>query len=197
MGQLHAEPWYLGEGLRVGGSTVANRGVAGAARCRPVRRSRGDLPNRDVRQLALPSWATDSVVLAPNHRIDPDALVRISDPALRRLRAALRRAAGAAITRGRMDDDAHSATRAAERSDTARSLTRAIDILEALAEEPMMLPQLAERVGLSTATSYRLARALADRGLLSTAGRSGFRLGPKIGELGASFERQQGGGRRD
>lgn len=75
---------------------------------------------------------------------------------------------------------------------TARSLQRAIDILEALAEGPLMLPELSQRVGLSTATCYRLAKALSDRGLLANTGRNGFRLGFKTRELGEAFDRQSG-----
>lgn len=64
-----------------------------------------------------------------------------------------------------------------------QAVERAIDILEAVAEGPLTLPELVERVGLPKTTCYRLAKTLADRGLLSTSGRSGYRIGPLLRHL--------------
>ena len=70
------------------------------------------------------------------------------------------------------------------RGDGTQSLSRAIDLLEIVAEGPISLPDLTARLGLSKATVYRLATKLAERGLLSAEGRTGYRIGPRLAELG-------------
>ncbi|WP_367305123.1 helix-turn-helix domain-containing protein [Sphingomonas tagetis] len=72
----------------------------------------------------------------------------------------------------------------------AQSVTRALDILDAIAERPMLLPELADRVGLSKPTCYRLATALSERGLLATTGRRGYHLGPRLEELAIAWQEQ-------
>lgn len=66
----------------------------------------------------------------------------------------------------------------------SQTLMRGLDVLEAVAHQTMALPELAERIGLTKSTAYRLASALADRGYLAFTPREGFRLGPKLLELG-------------
>lgn len=81
----------------------------------------------------------------------------------------------------------------AQRSGT-QAVARALDILDAIAERPMMLAELADRIGVSPPTCYRIANAMAQRGLLATSGRNGFALGPKAGELGVAYKKQVGDG---
>lgn len=98
----------------------------------------------------------------------------------------------AAMNAFRMEEaDPNGGREAAARLSGTQSVARAMDILDAIAERPMMLPELALRVGLSTTTCYRLANALVKRGMLSAAGRSGYRLGERIGELGDALLEQQ------
>lgn len=73
------------------------------------------------------------------------------------------------------------------RSDAAQSVTRAIDILELIAEGTISLPELTARVGLSKTTTYRLVSTLVQRGLVETSGRSGYRIGRRLHELGSAF----------
>lgn len=73
------------------------------------------------------------------------------------------------------------------RSDGAQSLSRAIDILEIVAEGPISLPDLTARMGLSKTTVYRLATKLVERGLLSATGRTGYRIGVRLRDLGQSY----------
>lgn len=70
-----------------------------------------------------------------------------------------------------------------ERRQGTQSLHRAIDILEAVADGTVTLPDLAKRLGLSVPTCYRLATALSDRGLLAASPRSGYRIGPRLRDL--------------
>ncbi|WP_242154046.1 helix-turn-helix domain-containing protein [Sphingomonas sp. BAUL-RG-20F-R05-02] len=90
-----------------------------------------------------------------------------------------------------MDDDLKGASDPATRLGGAQAVARALDILDAIAERPMKLPELAVQVGLSTTTCYRLANALVSRGLLSTSGRSGYALGDRVAELGAALKAQR------
>ncbi|QQV77915.1 helix-turn-helix domain-containing protein [Sphingomonas aliaeris] len=73
----------------------------------------------------------------------------------------------------------------------AQAVGRALDVLDAIAERPMLLAELATRVGLSSTTCYRLANALVARGLLSAAGRRGYSLGNRIAELGVALREQR------
>lgn len=66
---------------------------------------------------------------------------------------------------------------ALERS--SQTLARAIDVLEALAEGPLDLKGLRDRVGLTRSTVHRLAQLLADRRMLVMEGRR-YRLGPRL-----------------
>lgn len=66
----------------------------------------------------------------------------------------------------------------------SQTLMRGLDVVEALSEGVLMLPELAERLGLAKSTTHRLASALVDRGYLAFMPRRGYRLGPKLLELG-------------
>lgn len=70
-----------------------------------------------------------------------------------------------------------------QRMGGTQAVMRAIDILMAVADGPISLPDLVEKVGIAKPTCYRIANALAERGLLLTSGRSGYRLGPMFKEL--------------
>lgn len=70
----------------------------------------------------------------------------------------------------------------AERS--SQTLTRALDILDAVRGGPINLPDLERQLGLSRSTVHRLATALVERRLLSHDHRKGYRLGPRLMDLG-------------
>lgn len=64
----------------------------------------------------------------------------------------------------------------------SQTLHRALDILEAVAEGARSLKAFEIRTGLTRSTTHRLASALVDRGLLSSAGRD-YRLGGRLVQL--------------
>jgi DNA-binding IclR family transcriptional regulator len=66
----------------------------------------------------------------------------------------------------------------------SQTLMRGLDVLEALSGGVLMLPDLADRLGLTKSTTHRLASALVDRNYLAFTPGSGYRLGPKLLELG-------------
>src|SRR5579862_2894976 len=79
---------------------------------------------------------------------------------------------------------------AAETADTAeprlgsQTLIRGLDVIELVADGPIALGELADRLGLTRSTTHRLASALVDRRYLRFVPRSGYSLGPKLLELG-------------
>ena len=66
----------------------------------------------------------------------------------------------------------------------SQTLFRGLDVIELVAEGPITLGDLADRLGLTRSTTHRLASALADRRYLTFVPRSGYSLGPKLLELG-------------
>jgi len=66
----------------------------------------------------------------------------------------------------------------------SQTLFRALDVIELVAEGPITLGDLAERLGLTRSTTHRLASALTDRRYLTFVRRGGYSLGPKLLELG-------------
>ena len=66
----------------------------------------------------------------------------------------------------------------------SQTLFRGLDVLEVVAEGPITLSDLADRLGLTRSTTHRLASALVDRRYLTFVPRSGYSLGPKLLELG-------------
>lgn len=72
----------------------------------------------------------------------------------------------------------------------SQTLMRGLDVIEALARDTMSLADLATTLGLTKSTTHRLASALVDRGYLGFTPRSGYRLGPKLLELGFLAQEQ-------
>jgi len=67
----------------------------------------------------------------------------------------------------------------------SQTLMRGLDVIEAIAVEAMSLAELADHLTLTKSTTHRLASALVERGYLAFTPRAGYRLGPKLLELGA------------
>lgn len=72
----------------------------------------------------------------------------------------------------------------------SQTLVRGLDIIEAVAREPMTLTTLSARLALTRSTTHRLATSLVDRGYLVLTPRAGYRLGPKLLDLGSQAQRQ-------
>jgi len=66
----------------------------------------------------------------------------------------------------------------------SQTLLRGLDVLEAIAAGPIALAELAAGLGLNRSTAHRLASALVERRYLAFEPRVGYRLGPKLLELG-------------
>jgi DNA-binding IclR family transcriptional regulator len=66
----------------------------------------------------------------------------------------------------------------------SQTLYRGLDVIELVADGPITLGDLADRLGLTRSTTHRLASALTDRRYLTFVPRSGYSLGPKLLELG-------------
>ena len=67
---------------------------------------------------------------------------------------------------------------------------RGLDVIDAIAEGPMALAELAAKLGLTRSTTHRLATALLERRYLSFVPRLGYHIGPKLLELGFIAQRQ-------
>ena len=65
-----------------------------------------------------------------------------------------------------------------------RTFFRGLDVVEVVAEGPIALGELAQRLGLTRSTTHRLASALVDRRYLAFVPGTGYSLGPKLLELG-------------
>lgn len=72
----------------------------------------------------------------------------------------------------------------------SQTLMRGLDVIEAVAERPCTLGELAERLGLTRSTAHRLASALVERGYLANAPRAGYRLGSVLLRLGSLAQAQ-------
>lgn len=72
----------------------------------------------------------------------------------------------------------------------AQTLMRGLDVLDAIADGPVALNELSDRLGLTKSTTHRLAAALTERRFLSFRAREGYSLGPKLLELGWSAAQQ-------
>jgi DNA-binding IclR family transcriptional regulator len=68
--------------------------------------------------------------------------------------------------------------------ETAQTVLRALALLEAVAEGVHDLEGLSARVGLSRSTAHRLLSTLVRAGYLRHSPRAGYRLGPRLIELG-------------
>jgi DNA-binding IclR family transcriptional regulator len=72
----------------------------------------------------------------------------------------------------------------------SQTLMRGLDVIEAVANGTLPLADLAETLDLSKSTAHRLATALCDRGYLAFTPRLGYRLGPRLLQLGALAQAQ-------
>lgn len=72
----------------------------------------------------------------------------------------------------------------------SQTLLRGLDVIEAVASGESDLAKICAGLGLSRSTAYRLAAALVERRYLDFVPRSGYRLGPKLLELGSDTQRQ-------
>lgn len=82
-------------------------------------------------------------------------------------------------------------TRPADKSQAAsRTLIRGLDLLDAVADGPVALSALAEKVGLTRSTAHRLATALTEHRFLTYSPRLGYKLGPKLLHLGSIAQQQ-------
>lgn len=114
--------------------------------------------------------------------------VRLSlpDPTLARLphddslTVSLRSAAHPEIAERAMADDG---TGSGARPGGTQAVMRACDILIAVGQEPLSLPELVERTGIPKPTCHRIATALVQRGLLQNSGRSGYSVGKIFKEI--------------
>jgi len=72
----------------------------------------------------------------------------------------------------------------------SQTLVRGLDVLEQVADGPVPLALLAQRLGLSRSTVHRLATTLLERRYLNLTPRRGYTLGPKLLELGTQAREQ-------
>ena len=72
----------------------------------------------------------------------------------------------------------------------SQTLLRGLDVIEAVAEAPLALADLAATLGLTRSTAHRLASALVERGYLAFVPRGGYQLGPKLLALGFHAQEQ-------
>lgn len=87
-----------------------------------------------------------------------------------------------------IEDDRPSRTSAPGGSQT---LMRGLDVLDAVADGPISLSDLAARLDLTRSTTHRLAGALVERRFLNFVPREGYMLGPKLLELGFRAQQQK------
>lgn len=66
----------------------------------------------------------------------------------------------------------------------SQTLLRGLDVIEAVADGPIALGDLAARLDLTRSTTHRLAAALVERRYLTFVPRLGYQFGPKLLELG-------------
>jgi DNA-binding IclR family transcriptional regulator len=66
----------------------------------------------------------------------------------------------------------------------SQTLMRGLDVVEAVSNGSLTLAEISARLNLSRSTAYRLAASLVERGYLRAVSRDGYRLGPKLLELG-------------
>jgi DNA-binding IclR family transcriptional regulator len=72
----------------------------------------------------------------------------------------------------------------------SRTLLRGLDLLDAVADGPIGLTALTEKLGLTRSTTHRLATALIERRFLTAYPRHGYKLGPKLLLLGSIAQQQ-------
>jgi DNA-binding IclR family transcriptional regulator len=72
----------------------------------------------------------------------------------------------------------------------AQTLLRGLDVLEGVAAGPLPLADLAIKLGLTRSTTHRLANSLIERRYLVHVPNQGYKLGPKLLELGFVTQQQ-------
>lgn len=72
----------------------------------------------------------------------------------------------------------------------SQTLLRGLDVIEAVADGPIALGDLAARLDLTRSTTHRLATALVERRYLIFVPRLGYQIGPKLLELGFRAQQQ-------
>jgi DNA-binding IclR family transcriptional regulator len=72
----------------------------------------------------------------------------------------------------------------------SQTLMRGLDVIEAVAGGAITLQQLSDTLDLTRSTAHRLAASLVERGYLRFTPRAGYRLGPKLLELGHLAQEQ-------
>jgi DNA-binding IclR family transcriptional regulator len=72
----------------------------------------------------------------------------------------------------------------------SQTLLRGLDVIEAVADGPISLAELAARLDLTRSTTHRLATALVERRYLSFVPRLGYQFGPKLLQLGFLAQQQ-------
>src|SRR6478735_2069163 len=82
------------------------------------------------------------------------------------------------------------ASSAAKTGGGSQTLLRGLDVIEAMADGPLGLAELATRLGLTRSTTHRLATALIERRYLTFVPRLGYHFGPKLLELGFLAQQQ-------
>ena len=92
------------------------------------------------------------------------------------------------MQRGSDDDESEKGQASAIASQT---LIRGLDVLEAVAQgRGLNLPAITAKLGLTRSTTHRLAAALVERRYLKFTPGEGYRLGPKLLELGYRTQQQ-------
>jgi DNA-binding IclR family transcriptional regulator len=71
-----------------------------------------------------------------------------------------------------------------------QTLVRGLEVIDAVAEGPLGLTELAESIGLTRSTTHRLAGTLVEKRYLNFVRGSGYSLGPRLLELGYLAGRQ-------
>jgi DNA-binding IclR family transcriptional regulator len=71
-----------------------------------------------------------------------------------------------------------------------QTLVRGLEVIDAVAQGPLGLSELAERIGLTRSTTHRLAGTLVEHRYLNFVRGSGYSLGPRLLELGYLAGRQ-------
>jgi DNA-binding IclR family transcriptional regulator len=79
---------------------------------------------------------------------------------------------------------------AAKTTGGSQTLLRGLDVIEAMADGPLGLAELAARLRLTRSTTHRLATALIERRYLTFVPRLGYHFGPKLLELGFLAQQQ-------
>lgn len=86
--------------------------------------------------------------------------------------------------------EAEPASGATKSQGGSQTLLRGLDVIEAVTDGPVLLADLAARLGLTRSTTHRLASALIERRYISFVPRTGYQLGPKLLELGFLAQQQ-------